>query len=299
MRFFFVLVTFALLFNSTLYGKEKIVDKSGKKPKWVKEENVMLYRVSVKAPTLFEAKAKAKETFSSSFTNAVKYALSIKEDSLKQQRLNQFLVEFQWASIKGAKYDDIRGFSDSLLLDSYWEKARLSNGGYLFKLFYLYDCTEEEIKKIANQFERTDSKIRKLIYPIKARLKQENSIDWLLSVQDTLKRIKGTAHPNFHEQIDAVRKNINAYLSQIELHILEKNSSEIKFQMRKDGKTLPIQKLPSLTSTCAKILNFSNKSNILTIQFDRKYCLEVDPESGFTVEFKARNQSIKRSIPVF
>lgn len=294
-RHIFISVLLFVFSVQLVTGKEKIVDKSGKKPKWVKETTDD-FKVSVKAPTLFECKQKNRETFKLSVTLHLISVLDIKSDSAKQARLKLYLNQLDWQTIKGKDFAPIVGFSDSLQKDYYWEKQRLSRGGYLFKYQAIYHCTTADIKKIAANFDLFDNQTSILINPIKTKLKGVNSVNWLLSVQDTLLRIKGRAHPNFHSDIDELTESIKQKLSKIELIVLTKTDDKISFKIEYEGTELPINKQPKITSTCALIQSVKVESNVCTVLYSSKYCLDEDPESGLLVEIKSRNQNYKRLI---
>jgi hypothetical protein len=295
----FIFILAVSFIPSEAFSKEKVVDKSGRKPKWVKEEKTNLFRVQVKSETLFTSKQKAKNQFEQTLKNIIVQRLGAKSDSLKKVRISRFIDRYHWAEIKGLSFAKIYGIHDTLLLDSYWEKYRLSKGGYLFKFHALYNCSSEEIEKIANQFEQLDTRITFRIEPIRTKMKGKNSISWLFEAKDTLFSILEVAPQNYHDNILSMITQIEENLAIVKIEIVRREKSFIKFQATMNGSLIPIRDKPKVSSTCAKITNVSITENFCTIEFDSRYCLKQDPESGFKIDLGAGNHALRRSILIF
>jgi len=280
-------------------SKEKIIDKSGKKPKWVKAEQTDLFRIQVKSQTLFASKLKANDQFEKSLNAAIIHKLNAKSDSLKKARISDFITNYQWSNIKGKSFAKIYGIHDTLVVDTYWEKYRLSKGGYLFNYIVLFNCSSEEIEKIAKQFEHIDTRITSRLEPIIERIADKNSISWMFGAKDTLFSILEVAPQNYHGKILSMIKQIQVNLDMVEIEILQKGTSLIQFQLTVNGSAVPIGNTPKVSSTCAKVKNITSDYNSCTLEFDSRYCFKQDPESGFKVELGTGNDVLRRSILLF
>ena len=280
-------------------AKEKIIDKSGKKPKWVKAEKTDLFKIEVKSQTLFASKLKANDQFEKSLNAAIIHKLDAKSDSLKKARISDFISNYQWSNIKGKSFAKIYGIHDTLIVDTYWEKYRLSKGGYLFNYIALFNCSSEEIEKIAKQFEHLDTRITLRLEPIIERIADKNTISWMFGAKDTLFSILEVAPQNYHGKILSMIKQIQVNLDIVEIEIIQKGKSLIQFQLTINGSAIPIDNKPKVSSTCAKIKEVSSDDNSCTLEFDSRYCFKQDPESGFKVDLGTGNNVLRRSILLF
>lgn len=296
---FSILIVGVLLIHIDAQSKEKIIDKSGKKPKWVKAEQTELLRVQVKSQTLFEAKRKAKELFKKSLNTAIVHHLGAKNDSLKKIRISNFINEYPWANVKGPAYSNIVGVHDTLLSSFYWEKYRLSKGGYLFHYRALYNCSNQEMEKIAKQFQSLDTKITTRLEPIKRKIDENNSIAWMFAAKDTLFSILEVAPPNYHGIIHSLIENIQKKFELVQLNIQQTEKTSIKFQVSINDVVIPIDAKPKVSSTCAKMKNVTYDNTSCTFEFDSRYCIEQDTESGFKVDLGSGNHFLRRSIRLF
>jgi len=296
---FIIFILGLALYPLDVLAKEKIIDKSGKKPKWVKAEQTDLLRIQVKSQTLFASKLKAKNQFEKSLNTAIVYKLDAKSDSLRKNRISDFITHYHWSDIKGKSFVKIYGIHDTLLADIYWEKYRLSKGGYLFSYSALFNCSNEEIDKIASQFELLDTRITSRLNPIKNKIDQKNSISWMFAAKDTLFSILEVAPHNYHGSILSMIKKIKLGLDLVEIKILQNDKNLLKIQVTINGSVIPIEYNPKVSSTCAKIKSTSLYDNSCTIEFDSSYCLSKDPESGFKVDLGYGNHILRRSILIF
>ncbi|MFQ3326894.1 MAG: hypothetical protein ACI8YC_001533 [Salibacteraceae bacterium] len=296
---FIILILGLAMHPLDVLAKEKIVDKSGKKPKWVKAEQTDLLRIQVKSQTLFASKMKAKDQFEKSLNTAIVYKLDARSDSLRKNRISDFITHYHWSDIKGKSFAKIYGIHDTLLADIYWEKYRLSKGGYLFSYSALFNCSNEEIDKIASQFELLDTKITSRLNPIKSKIDQKNSISWMFAAKDTLFSILEVAPQNYHGKILSMIKKLELGLDLVQIKILQKDNNLLKIQVTINGSAIPLEYNPKVSSTCAKVKSTALYDNYCTIYFDSSYCLTQDPESGFKVELGYRNQVLRRSILIF
>ena len=276
---FIILILGLAMHPPDVLAKEKTVDKSDKKPKWVKAEQTDLLRIQVKSQTLFASKLKAKDQFEKSLNTAIVYKLDAKSDSLRKNRISDFITHYHWSDIKGKSFAKIYGIHDTLLADIYWEKYRLSKGGYLYSYSALFNCSNEEIDKIASQFELLDTRITSRLNPIKSKIDQKNSISWMFAAKDTLFSILEVAPQNYHGKILSLIKQLELGLDLVQIKIIQYN--------------------PKVSSTCAKIKSTALYDNYCTIYFDGSYCLTQDPESGFKVDLGYGNQALRRSILIF
>lgn len=296
----FIIFILGLVLNPLdVLAKEKIIDKSGKKPKWVKAEQTDLLRIQVKSQTLYAAKLKAKNQFEKSLNTAIVYKLGAKFDSLRKNRISDFITHYHWSEIKGKSFAKIYGIHDTILADIYWEKYRLSKGGYLFSYSALFNCSNEEIDKIASQFELLDTKITSRLNPIKSKIDQKNSISWMFAAKDSLFSILEVAPKNYHGKILSMIKQIELGLDLVQIKILKKDNNLLKIQVTINGSVIPIEYNPKVSSTCAKIKSTALYDNSCTIYFDSSYCLTQDPESGFKIDLGYANQVLRRSILIF
>lgn len=299
LRYSFALLVVILVCLCSCSTREKIVDRSGKKPKWVKAETSNLIRVEVSASTLFAAKHKNKEEFKAFLSSTIARKLKAQSDSSKVERIKNYLSSYNWSKVKGESYNKITGFHDTLLLDSFWEKEKLSYGGYLFRFHGLYNCTNEEIFKIAEQFELMHNKIASRINKIENGIRENHSVQWYLNARDSIRTYLATSPPDYQESLQNLKQKIENQLSSTQLNITSKTRNKIGFEITVGGEVVQFTSPPAISSTCAKISKIEIIENTCYIEFDGKYCLSEDPQSGMLIDLGTSTYRLKRRILLF
>ena len=265
----------------------------------MKEESSDLTRITVKSQTLFDAKNKAFESFENTLIHSIAKHENASSDTGKIKIITKFVQEYDWSVIKGPAYQNKQGIHDTLLLDKYWEKEKLSRGGYLFTYYSLFDCTTDEIKKIANQYNRKYNYTGEQLESINQKITQTNSIDTLVNCRKRLFELEYKSGLHYLEEIEEHKKRLDRIIESIRVQVLEQTSSVLVFEVLMNGEKTIMSPTLKIGSNCAKIENYTVEKHSCTVVYNSKYCLTQDRSNSISIHLNTtKNPIITRNIPL-
>lgn len=259
-------------------AQEKVVENSGKKPKWIGTTMSETIIVTADAPDMMEARNKCMELVKQEIVNSV--AVNINSSSFSSKTQTSFnehhALKTEYSSeIKtiAARLPFISGISVSDA-ETYWERIYVKKEKRYFYRFHLkYPYPEITKKKLIFEFEKNDEEKSLQLEKLKSEYNNVNSVE---EIGSRIVELRALAEYFF----DDVRKNETALLikqynelySQITVQTLNNTPGEYSCVLILQDKVISCSKLPLLKSDYVTNLtvsrNVSDKS--FTVKYDYK-----------------------------
>jgi hypothetical protein len=287
---------FIVLFISTatfLSAKEKIVEKSGRKPKWVNtlEKDYIITMASDKSleNAKIKALARVKEQIVLSIADNIKTkSESTTEETTLNKNLGTFIENFKSTTTSASgKTDYVQGISLQKVSDFYWEKIYNKKEKTTYYNYHLkYPFSESELNEIIANYKKQDEELTRKMEDALSTISTSNSVEEILSAQSQLGSLRNSFVDLRQDKATAGVKEARTLLQNMGIQAVEHQNGTLVFELRYNGKTYSYNKIPKVTSTCATIENVAQDGNQITVKYNADYCIEEDPKNGIDVRYQ-------------
>ena len=175
--------------------QEKVIDKSGKAPKWINSTQKDFIIESGNGASIDEAKDRALINVKESIVKSVAEKItSTSEDKTMQEREgNSYKITGNYQSVIRSKTADlpfIKGISLNKVSDFYWEKLKDKKSGSVAYSYYLkYPFNDLELQSIILDYEMSQKKITEGLNDAIEGIDELPTIEQLLEKIQTLRGI--------------------------------------------------------------------------------------------------------------
>ena len=283
--------------------QEKVIDKSGKAPKWINSTQKDFIIESGNGASIDEAKDRALINVKESIVKSVaeKITSTSEDKTLQERQGNSYKISGNYQSVIRSKTADlpfIKGISLNKVSDFYWEKLKDKKSGSVVYSYYLkYPFTDFELQSIILDYEMSQKKIAEGLSDAIEGIDDLTSIEQILEKIQTLRGIvpqldesdRGIASMNI-VKLESVLKSIS-----IEETVNQKGM--IKYFLRYGNRHFKTSIKPKIKSNCATNFRISQSGDTLSLNYESSDCFEAVSNS-ISVEYQVGNYSIKNSFPL-
>lgn len=272
------------------FAQDKLLEKSGKQPKWVNGLEKDFIIVTGTGPTAQDAQQNAlsnvKAQIVSSVAENVKASSEVrKEEASFNNNVNAFLEKFATTTTtQSGKVPFLQGISISKVSEFYWEKRQRADKSVYFIYHIKYPFPETELKMLVLDYKMRD---RELTRQMEDLLEQVDKVESVEQIEKNIAELNSLKDYFMDGRVDQCNLGITRYkslLSSIELVELESNLGELKYYLRLNGRAISTAKKPTTKSECARITSVINNSDNVVIKYNYENCYE-DPENNILVKY--------------
>ncbi len=272
------------------FAQDKLLEKSGKQPKWVNGLEKDFIIVVGTGPTAQDAQqnalANVKAQIVSSVAENVKATSQVrKEEANYNNNVNLFLEKFATTTTtQSGKVPFLQGISISKVSEFYWEKRQRADKSVYFMYHIKYPFPESELKMLVLDYKMRD---RELTRQMEDLLEQVDKVESVEQIEKNIAELTSLKDYFMDGRVDQCNLGITRYkslLSSIELVELESNLGELKYYLRLNGRAISTAKKPTIKSECARITSVINNADNVVVKYDSENCYE-DPENNILVKY--------------
>ncbi|MDI3525975.1 MAG: hypothetical protein PWR03_158 [Tenuifilum sp.] len=290
MKKFIILALSIFGILSFTFAQDKLLDKSGRQPKWVNGLEKDYIIVTGTGPTAQDAQQDAlshvKAQIVSSVAENVKATSEVrKEESMVNNNVSQFLEKFATSTAtQSGKVPFLQGISISKVSEYYWEKRQRADKSVYFIYHLKYPFPESELKMLVLDFKMRD---RELTQQLEDILAQVDNVETIEQIEKNISELKSLKEYFMDGRVDQCNLGITRYkslLKSIELVEIESGLGELKYYLRLNGRKVSTAKKPTVRSECARVNSIINNPEGVTIKYNYENCYE-DPENNIHVKY--------------
>lgn len=300
--FFRIVLMLLCITSIAVNAQEKVVENSGKKPKWIGTTMPETIIVTANAPDMMEARNKCMELVKQEIVNSV--AVNINSSSFSSKTQTSFnehhALKTEYSSeIKtiAARLPFISGISVSDA-ETYWERIYVKKEKRYFYRFHLkYPYPEITKKKLIFEFEKNDEEKTAQLQTLKSKYNDITSVEEIGRSIIELKTLAAYFFDDVRQrETISLQKQYNDLYGQIAVQILNNKPGELSFVLTLNDKLISYSKLPQVTSDYATNLSVSKNSDKSFIaKYDYDGCLPEDPNT-IEILFHLGNKKLKNEF---
>lgn len=300
-RLVFIIVAMSSLMLGTVTAQDKVLEKSGKQPKWVNglvKDYIIVVASGDDIQTAQQnALTMVKEQIVLSVAENVKSTTELKRSEVSyNDKVNNFLETFaSTTTSQSGKVPFLQGISLSKVEEFYWEKLRRADKSVYFTYHLKYPFPNIELHKLVSEFKQRDRELTKQLEDMLAQVETVTSIE---DIEKNIGELKILQDYFMDGRVDQCKLGINTYLEllkSVELVELESNLGELKYYLRIGERTITTSKKPQTKSECARVLSTINGKEGVTVKYNYENCYE-DPENNIQVKYRIAGKEISKNF---
>lgn len=284
MRNIVIIILFSVLGVANLWAGDKVVQKSGSMPSWLKKVKEGTITASAKAETLEEAKKRCmsdiRQQIISSIAVNVTSSESFKTSQVTSNEIMNAMTQYTSdVNSNAANLPFLTGISANKVMDFYWEKHYVKQDkSYYYVYYVLYPFSESDRLNWTAEFNEYDQQQYNKLKKLKENFKTFTDIAYVVTAVKELKALEKYF-------FDAVRKAevetvISDYVnsqSRITIHPIKQERGLIIYHLLMDGRKMFFAKKPNVKSNSAYEINVvQNPDNTYTITYNSEMCTPLD-----------------------
>lgn len=300
MKKFFLLVVVLIASVGIGLSQDKVIEKSGKQPKWV-NNLVKDYIITVgTGATTDEAQKNAllsvKEKIVSSIAENVKATTEYKKEETDVNNISSFLEKFaKQTTTESGKVPFLQGISISKVEEFYWEKLQRKDKSTYFYYHIKYPFPAVELDKLVYDYKERDAELTKQLQDLLSQVETVESVEQIEKNIGELKVLTDYFMDGRKNQANLGITQYLSLLSSIELVEVESNLGELKYTLRLGTRTISTVKKPITKSECARITSTTNEQTNWVVKYYFANCYE-DPENNILVKYRFGNSDVQKKF---
>lgn len=281
-----ILISFLTL-SSICYSQEKIVDDSGKKPKWVGLTMPETIIVSATAPELMEAKNKCMDLVKQEIINSV--AVNITSNSSRTTNQNSFNGHYAAESDYSSEFKTIAAnlpFITGISItdaETYWQKVYMKSEKKYYYICHLkYPFSESIKQRLIFDFKKIDSEKEQQLRELQSKTENISSVEDIGTYLIEARALSYYFFDNTRKsEVALLQKKLNDMYSRISVQEIENIPGKYTFSLILDNKNISFSKMPKIESEYATNLSFKKgeTSQTYTVNYDYNGCVPEDPNT--------------------
>ncbi len=282
-------------------AQDKIIQKSGKQPKWVnnleKDYIITVGRGATSQEAQQNALTMVKERIVSSVAENVKAKTELKkEEANYNNNISVFLEKFASSTTtESGKVPFLQGISLSKVEEFYWEKLQGKDKKEYFYYHLKYPFPEFELQKLVSDYKMRDNELTRQLEDLIAQADNVESTEQAEKNIGELRVLTDYFMDGRKNQAELGITRYNSILSSIELVEVESSLGELKYSLRLGTRTITTTKKPFTKSECARITSTINNQDHWVVKFDYANCYE-DPENNILVKYRFGNADVQKKF---
>ena len=275
MKKLFVILLAALCVMPAFAGNEKVVDKSGKQPKWVYSSGKDYIVVSAEGADIQSAKDKAMTQVKKQILNSI--AESVKSTSAistREQGVNgkyNILEEYNnLVETQGALIPFLSEVSEAKVEEYYWEKIKRGKD-YTYRYHIKYPFNQFDLMRLSDEFLTHEREInQKLDDFSKDNFTSYNSVEEMILRLQEVRMLRASLMEQDPRRATCqnIEKVYNGYLKTIVIRQLSINKQQLVYAPFFGEKQLTTTIQPKLESNCLNDMQFVPQNGQCVVTYD-------------------------------
>lgn len=301
MKKFLLLAVFLIATAGVNLAQDKVIQKSGKQPKWVnnleKDYIITVGRGATSQEAQQNALTMVKERIVSSVAENVKAKTELKkEEANYNNNISVFLEKFASSTTtESGKVPFLQGISLSKVEEFYWEKLQGKDKKEYFYYHLKYPFPEFELQKLVSDYKMRDNELTRQLEDLVAQADNVESVEQAEKNIGELRVLTDYFMDGRKNQAELGITRYNSILSSIELVEIESSLGELKYSLRLGTRTITTVKKPFTKSECARVTSTINNQDSWTVKYDYSNCYE-DPENNILVKYRFGNADVQKKF---
>lgn len=298
----YLLLVVALIASAGIsLSQDKVIEKSGKQPKWVnnleKDYIITVGSGATSQDAQQNALTMVKERIVSSVAENVKSKTELKkEEANYNNNISVFLEKFaSQTTTESGKVPFLQGISLSKVQEFYWEKLQRKDKSVFFNYHIKYPFPEIELNKLVYDYKTRDAELTKQLEDLLAQTETVESVEQIEKNMGELKVLIDYFMDGRKNQAELGITKYLSLLASIELVEVESNLGELKYALRLGTRTISTVKKPVTKSECARITSTINNQSNWLVKYDYANCYE-DPENNILVKYRFGNSDVQKKF---
>lgn len=301
MKKFFILIVTVFFTSAMCFAQGKVVEKSGKQPKWVNGIEKDYLIVVASGGDIQTAQQNAltmvKEQIVLSVAENVKSTTELKrEESSYNNNISNFLETFaSTTTSQSGKVPFLQGISISKVEEYYWEKIRRDDKSIYYSYHLKYPFPNIELHKLVSEYKKRDNELTSQLEDLLAQVDKVESVE---EIEKNIAELKTLQDYFMDGRVDQCKLGITRYqelLKSIELVELAGDLGELRYYLRLGDKKISTAKKPQTKSECARVMSTINEKDAVKIKYNYENCYE-DPENNILVKYRIAGKEISKNF---
>lgn len=264
-------------------AKDKVTEKSGKKPSWIMTADQDWFTVFAQSDDLNEAQDKCLADIRQYIVNSIASNITSVERSFSESHNtdgNENIYSSYNSELKtaAAKMPFLTNISLSNATGTYWEKYKRKSDGTFYYIYHVqYPFTEAERNRLIREFVKYDNEMYGKLTALESEYQTLTDIS---EIDEGIKELQ----PLIRYFFDDVRKSeaeslLDTYrsaYSKISLVPESKELGRFEYSLMLDGRTLTYSKPPMLRSETATSLELRPEGDRYVLTYDYSLCYPTD-----------------------
>ena len=300
-----ILALCSLLCVPAFAGGEKVVDKSGKQPKWVYSSGADFITASAEAADLEDAKDKAMTQIKKQILNSI--AENVKSSSsinTKELGINgKYSVMEEYANLvetNSALIPFLSEVSIAKVDEYYWEKIKRGKD-YTYRYHIKYPFTQFDLMRMSDEFLTHEREINQKI----ADFSKDNFTSYT-SVEQMTQRLRDLQllRASLMEQdsrrttCQNIEKVYNGYIKAISIRLISVNKKQLVYAPYFGETQLSTTIQPKLESNCLSDMQFVPRDGKCVVTYDYETACYDGEENTLVVTLNIAGNKIKNTFIV-
>ncbi len=270
-----------------LSAKEKVVQKSGSMPSWIKKMEQGTITASARGETLEQAKEQCMSEIRHQIISSIAVNVTASESYKTSQitsndvmtAMNQYNSDVKTNS---AFLPFLTGISVDKVKDFYWEKYYVKDTDSYYFIYYMqYPFTASDRLNWTSEFLEFDAKQYNKLKQIKEKFKTFVDIAYISTAISELRSLMKYFFDSVRKgEVESVLSDYASVASRITIHPIKQERGLIIYYLLMDGRKMFFSKKPNVKSESAYEINVvQNPDNTYTITYNSEMCTPLDDNS--------------------
>lgn len=300
-----VLALCSLMLVPCFAGNEKVVDKSGKQPKWVYSSGKDYITVSAEATDVQTAKDKAmtqlKKQILNSIAESVKSTSAINTHEMGINGKYNVLEEYaNTIETQSALIPFLSEVSESKVDEYYWEKIKRGKD-YVYRYHIKYPFTQFDLMRMSDEFLTQERAINQQLSDFaKDNFTSYTSVEQMVQRVHEVELLRASLMEQDPRRTTCknIEKVYNGYLKTITLRLLSVNKQELVFAPYFGENQLTTNMQPKLDSNCLNDMQFVPRNGKCVVTYDYETSCYDGEQNTLTVILNISGNKVKNTFIV-
>ncbi|OFY91761.1 MAG: hypothetical protein A2266_07775 [Bacteroidetes bacterium RIFOXYA12_FULL_40_10] len=295
-----ILSLFLLLLIPVLAGsQEKVIEKSGPKPKWVNGLEKDYVIVVGTGATLDLARQQALMMIKESIVEAI--AVNVKtntnirtEEVSNRKNVFMFLETFSSnTTSESQKVPFLQGISLAQAEGFYWEKLQSRELGTQYAYHIRYPFPVVDMNRLAFEFKLRDEELTAKLERLSAETFYPSSVEEIESIIGELRILADYFMDGRRDVANLAIRRYNSMLSSIELSDAGSTLGTVRYVLKLGSRMITTVKKPIIRSECAKFTGTDQYQGVWSIKYDHSDCYG-DLKNNIVVRYRFGSNNVEK-----
>lgn len=283
-----------ILFISCNQGNYKILEKSGKQPKWVNGTDPNYIITYGMGETSEDAKNECLKNIRDQIISAVAINVRSKTEVNIDQRNGVTDEKFKYSIVsQSANIPSLQGISISKAVDSYWVKTMDKDRNIKFGYHLKYPFPKSELNRLMAEYAKMNEE---LDAQLNAGIKTADTATSFASIENAIMQLTNMQDAFIDYRKEKAQMALTTIYSMVDalnfVTVPNTNSGNFSFLIKNKGKSLKVNRKPDFKSNCAAFGDYFSKGTSNTITFSNDICKYTDNPKAI-LEYRLGSKKIQ------